>query len=60
MFICHHPTLGLRVASVDWGFFFILVKVSLIPMVLPLFDIINRDKALVNQRNEEYDLTSEV
>ena len=48
------------------GFFFILVKVSLVPRALPFFDIslvagrdfiviivtIDSDKVLVNQRNE--------
>ena len=51
-----------------------MVKVSFVPRALPIFDIslvagkktlsgtivsINSDKAVVNQLNEEYDLTSE-
>ena len=40
MFVFRHPTLGLRVGSVgrSVGIFYILVKVSLVPRVLPLFD----------------------
>ena len=38
MFVCRHPTLGLRVGSVGRNFF-ILLKVSLDPRALPLFDI---------------------
>ena len=39
LFVCRHPTLSLRLGLVSWsGFFFILVKVSLVPRTLPLFD----------------------
>ena len=66
LFVCRHPSLGLRVGSVGRDFFFILVKVSLDPRDLPFFDIslvagrafiviiviTDSDKVLVNQRNE--------
>ena len=66
LFVCGHPSLGLRIGSVGRDFFFILVKVSLVPRALPFFDIsfvagrafiviivvIDSDKVLVNQRNE--------
>ena len=67
MLVCRHPTLGLQVGSVSWGFFFILMKVSFVPRALQLFDIslvaeknplfvtiviINSDKALFNQTNK--------
>ena len=66
LFVCRQPTLGLWVGSVGRDFFFILVKVSLVPRALPFFDIslvagrafiviivtIDSDKVLVNQRNE--------
>ena len=70
MFVCRYPILGWQVGSVGRDFFifyFFLVKISLVPRALPLFDIsliagkrtlnrdyrvIDSDKALVNQRNE--------
>ena len=66
LFVCRHPSLGLRIGSVGRDFLFILVKVSLVPRALPFFDIsfvagrafiviivvIDSDKVLVNQRNE--------
>ena len=38
LFVCRHPTLGLRVGS-GGGEGVILEKVTLIPRALPLFDI---------------------
>ena len=62
LLVYRHLTLGLRIGSVGLDFF-ILVKVSLVPRALPLFDISlvagkwtficdNRYKDLVNQRKQ--------
>ena len=66
MFVCRYPILGWQVGSVGRDFLF-LVKISLVPRALPLFDIsliagkrtfirdyrvIDSDKSLVNQHDK--------
>ena len=67
MFVCHHLTLGLRVGLVGQGFFhfgesqsrsqgcnaFIQAWSKEKEPLSPTTVIIDSDKALVNQRNEE-------
>ena len=67
LFVCHHPTLGLKVGSLGWDFFYFgecqsrsqgltaflykFVCGEKKPLSVTIV-IIDSDKALVNQRNE--------